>query len=81
MDKSPSPNRPGLHDKLRVFSEGQELKSLSNEALCGGCIMQCDALTLSMTAAERCELGISLTRNTIAMKCTNSTSIQMANFV
>jgi hypothetical protein len=80
MDKSPSLNRPGLHDKLRVFSEGQELKSLSNEALCGGCMLQCDALTLSTTAAERYELGLGLTRNTIAMKCTDSTSIQMASF-
>jgi hypothetical protein len=81
MDKSQSPNRPGLHDKSRVLSKGQEFKSLTNEALCGGCILQCDALTLSMTAAETYELGIGLTRNTIAMKCTNSRSVQMANVV
>jgi hypothetical protein len=33
MDKSPPPNRPGLHDKSRAFSEGHNFKI---EATCDG---------------------------------------------
>ena len=33
MDKLPPPNRPGLHDKLRALSEGQEFKSHSSAVL------------------------------------------------